>query len=658
MISYPKEENRADRVGEFFSLNGALAKSYEAYEFRDQQVRMASAVEKAFEKCRHLVVEAGTGVGKSFAYLIPAIYAAASQKCKVLISTYTITLQEQLINKDIPFLAEVLEIPFEACLAKGRNNFVCLRRLEYAMRKQQGLFDRSMTELLEISGWAKQTNEGSLSELDFMPSASVWNAVRSEHGNCRSRKCPHFNKCFYWRSRRRLESADIIVSNHAMMFSDLVLRRQGVSILPDYKYVVIDEAHNIEHVAEDHFGLQISNSRVSFLLNSLYNSKTKKGFLAKVKAPDALELVKVCARNCKLFFEQVERWYENDRGNGTTRPNFVADTLSESIKKLRFSLSDMAKNTLEEDEKFEICRYTDLLRGVETDLVDFLGQKAEGHVYWVETEKTSRKKISMISAPVNPAGDIKNCLFDEFESVILTSATLCCDGGLARGGFGFFAERVGLDEFEALKLGSPFDYENQVTIYIEPDMPEPNSEGFVEAAAEKIKKYVSMTSGKAFVLFTSYRMLNEAGAILSDWFEEKGIELLMQGSGLDRARLLARFKADTDSVLFGTDSFWQGVDVPGESLSNVIIIRLPFAVPSHPLVAGRIEQIRSSGQSPFFKYQLPSAIIKFKQGFGRLIRSKSDRGIVAVLDSRIVKKSYGREFLSAIDKCRIEIVHD
>jgi ATP-dependent DNA helicase DinG len=697
---------------EVFRPGGVISQSFAGYEERPEQLEMARAVRDALAGGRHLVVEAGTGVGKSFAYLIPAIdavcggagtvtnsEAADSQPGykrgakaktpngagKVLISTFTITLQEQLTGKDIPLLQRCTPQDFTAVLAKGRSNYVCKRRLEFALRGQKGLFDDFASKLQAINDWANQTKDGSLSDLSLAPEGQVWDAVKSEHGNCRGRKCPHYGGCFYWRARRRLENADIIVANHALLFSDLVLRQEGASILPDYRYVIIDEAHNIEHVAEEHFGIDISNHRVKFLLDGLYNPRTHKGLLAYANANKAIDIVGRITRQAGIFFKAVREWFGENKvqTNGRVHRNFVEDRITGYLKGLRAELAKRAKQTEDADEKFEFVRFADRCADLVQDLDCFLTQTKQDHVYWVEVNEGRRATVRLKSAPVNVGPDVKRCLFDEYESVIMTSATLSSgpapieraaapqssrqhrsfdERQLPRKAscgvrdFDFFAGRIGLEDFDVVKLGSPFDYARQVTIYIEKDLPNPNERAFLDAAAGKIKKYIRQTKGRAFVLFTSYEMLDAIAERIADWLHENDIELLQQGTGLDRSALLKHFKTDSGSCLFGTDSFWQGVDVPGVALSNVIIVRLPFAVPDKPLIAGRLEQIRQQGGNPFFDYQLPSAIIKFKQGFGRLIRSKTDTGIVVILDSRIINKAYGAKFLAAIPKCRMKII--
>ncbi|MBW8015444.1 MAG: helicase [Planctomycetes bacterium] len=658
MISFT-DDNSDFSVEGVIGEGGLISQSFDAFEVRAQQVEMAKAVDKAFDKGFHLAVEAGTGVGKSFAYLVSAI-AQVRKKRKVLISTYTINLQQQLINKDIPFLAEILPCEFTAELAKGRNNYLCKRRLKYALKKQKNLFDNLGDELEEISKWAKDSTDGSLSDIPVSPSSDAWDAVQSEHGNCLGRKCDSYNNCFYWNARRRLERADIIVANHAMMFSDLVLKEDSAGILPEYTYVVIDEAHNIEHVAESHFGINLSNYTISYLLRRLYSKRKKRGILAVKKAAEAISLCGEVEDASNEFFENVRAWYD-DKGsktNGKCQKGFVEDCLSEPIKALRLELSRLTKGSQEADDNSEITRYIDRCRAIEMDIKNFLEQGSADSIYWVEASGGRRKRTALRSAPLDVGPFVKRCLFDIYDSVVTTSATLSCDGPGVKSGFDFFASRIGLEDFQALRLGSPFDYENNVTMYVEANLPAPNCPEFEAAAAEAIKKYLIQSDGRAFVLFTSYKMLKNIASDLQYFLHENDMNLLCQGAGADRGRLLEQFKKDYRSVLFGTDSFWQGVDVPGESLSNVIIMRLPFAVPNHPLIEGRIDQIRSRGENPFFTYQLPTAIIKFKQGFGRLIRNKTDKGIVVVLDSRIVRKNYGRMFVNAVEKCKMEIVTD
>ncbi len=651
--------NNSFHIERYFHKDGLLSEHLPNFESRKEQLDMACAVNDAFENNNHLAVEAGTGVGKSFAYLVPVIHKAATAECKIIISTFTITLQEQLINKDIPALSKSLDMEFVAALAKGRANYLCLRRLNYALKQSRQLFIQIADELEQIMHWKDETSDGSVSDLPFVPSAPAWDAVKSEHGNCPARRCKHFQRCFYRRAKRDLETADIIIANHALLFSDLVLKESGYSLLPEYNYVVIDEAHNIETVAQDHFGIDISNRRVSYLLDKLYNNRTKKGLLAFNKQADkAVELIGAVRSASKKFFKNARLWYEEhiEENGGRCHKNFIEDNISGQLKLLRTQLAKLAKLTDDADEKLEINRYVNIAAELLLDLQAFLSQQNADYVYWIELSTKRTVTVRLKSAPLNVGPDVKRTLFDMYNSVVMTSATLSTDGSGRKEGFNFFAHRIGLENFKAVLLGSPYDYAKQVTMYIERNLPEPNDYNFLEQAAEAIKKYTLQTQGRAFVLFTSYNMLNKMAENLQGFFADKDIDLLCQGKKHDRSTMIKRFKSHDRCVLFGTDSFWQGVDVPGQALSNVIIAKLPFAVPSHPLIAGRVEQIKEKGGNPFFDYQLPWAVIKFKQGFGRLIRSKTDTGIVVVLDSRIASKRYGQNFLSAIDKCRIEFV--
>jgi ATP-dependent DNA helicase DinG len=652
------EQNGLD-ADALLGTEGRAAQQWPGFESRPQQLEMARYAQKAFREKFHLAVEAGTGVGKSFAYLSAAIDIALRKAGRVVLSTYTINLQQQLIQKDIPFLEALIDEGFVTRLAKGRGHYLCRRRLDYAKQRQQSLFDDAGIELISIAEWAAHTEDGSLSDLPELPSPEVWQAVQSEHGNCKGRKCIHYARCFYWRARRQLEAADIIVANHAILFSDLALKGEGVGILPEYNYVVLDEAHTIEHVAEEHFGIHISQYTISSLLDNLYHTRRRRGILAYLQedAQEAREGVRRCRTAQQVFFAQVQAWFAHagEESGGQCEPGFVDDNLSSPLKELRLSLSRLTKTLKNEEDKFELGRFADRLGELEADLRIFLQQTRKDCVYWIEAENGKRRRVTLRAAPLDVSPYLRERLFETHDSVILTSATLSC-GASDKAGFAFFAERIGLDTFEALQLGSPFDYARQVKLYIEADMPDPNAPDFIERAGEAIKKYLLKSGGRAFVLFTSYSMLQRMTEQLEEWIEEQALELLTQGSGMDRGKMLTVFKQTARCVLFGTDSFWQGVDVPGDALSNVIIVRLPFAVPSHPLIQGRIALMRQKGQNPFMDYQLPMAIIKFKQGFGRLIRSKSDTGMVVVLDSRIVQKPYGRQFLAAIPKCQTEIV--
>ena len=634
--------------------DGAIARRLPRYESRGEQLLMASAVARAIEEKHHLMVEAGTGVGKSFAYLVPAILAAVEQKRKVVVSTHTISLQEQLLDKDLPFLRAVMPQEFTAVLVKGRSNYVSLRRLEAAAVRATATFAREeeFDQLSALKMWAMTTTDGSRSDLDFKPLPSVWDAVASENGNCLGRKCPRYKDCFYFKARRRMWTANILVVNHALFMTDLAIRAAGASLLPEYDVAIFDEAHTLESVAGEHLGLRVTSGQFDYLLNKLYNDRTRKGLLSYHKLDDAVrhvQQVRVVARD---LFDDMVVWRTSEGGsNGRMRrPVAWPDTVCEELKKLATSIGQGADRIKGEEQRVELVSAQDRCTALAASLDAWQKQSQDDSVYWVEATEGARPRVNLACAPLDVGPVLRRDLFGRVDTCVLTSATLAV-GTPPR--FDFFKTRLGLTRCETLQLGSPFDYPRQVTIHLPRNLPDPSeqSAAYESRAIGAIRHYLEKTHGKAFVLFTSYRMLEAAARALTPWLAARNIALFAQSDGMPRSKMVEAFKSDVDSVIFGADSFWQGVDVPGEALSNVIIVRLPFSVPSHPLLEARLEDIRRRGGNPFMEYQVPEAVIKLKQGFGRLIRSKSDRGIVAILDPRVHTKPYGRTFLNSLPAC-------
>ena len=633
---------------------GIISRRLPHYEDRPEQLQMAKRVEQVLRDGRHLLVEAGTGVGKSFAYLVPAILRAAETGEKVVIATHTIALQDQLLGKDIPFLSGILPAEFSVVVAKGRRNYLCRRRLLATATEEKALFEfrTDIDELNRIRKWAEETEDGTIQSLGFTPRDEVWSKVSAEVGACMGRRCPMKSTCHFQIARRRLMNANVVIANHSLLFSDLALRREGATLLPEYQILILDEAHEIESVAADHLGLRITGGGVNYLLRSL-GSKGGKGLLAAVKASDAtmaaFERTKAAADR---FFEAVREWTVT-RAPSNLRVNaagIVREDLSDELGRLSLELKREEEGTKNADLAIELAARGTQASGIAESIRAFLDQSLEGQVYWVESEDEGRR-IGLHSAPVRVGDDLNELLFGQVRSIILTSATLTIGRDAS---FAFLRGRLGLFDAEEEALGSPFDYTRQARIYLPRTMPDPRGgEGYEEAVGREVVQAIYRTDGRAFVLFTSYKMLDQVYGRVVDEVEGRGYRLLRQGGGLSRTRLLEIFSDDVTSVLFGTDSFWQGVDVPGEALSHVVITKLPFDVPDRPLVQARTREIDANGGNSFMEYSLPRAVLKLKQGFGRLIRNREDRGAVTILDPRVVTKRYGRIFLESLPKCEV-----
>ena len=693
-----------------FGQKGPIARKLKNYEHRPQQIDMLHAVSQAINEDKIALVEAGTGTGKTLAYLLPSIVYALNNKARVVVSTNTINLQEQLIDKDLPFLQSVLDKKFTAALVKGRSNYACRRKLAEA-DMDLNLFseDDDKNELQAILDWARSSKDGSKSDLNIVPRYNVWEKVQSESDTSLKTQCPFYDKCFFYSARRRAATADILVANHHLLFSDLAVRAlMGASenaILPAYDRIVFDEAHNIEEVATNYFGIRVTSIGLLRLLSKLYRQKKtqEKGLLIYLSSrlvtfarglPHAdflaaqeriQEFAIPAVRRLQASLEEVILiLYDTARGSAVENGTYAEVKLRLTQPVLDRSdwpatVVPAVTNLVLEIRKFtaELSRFVDRIQA----LLDRLGPTAAAmtidlkaqldrlelaatniehvlltsdstNVRWLEVKMGYKetKIVRLLSSPLDVAPILEETVYKRFKSITLTSATLTVENK-----FDYFMKRLGLDRVDTerllrLRLSAPFDYERQALLAIPTDLPFPNHPLFAEQVTEMTHQALRRSRGRAFILFTAYSLLRKLHTALRGRIEADGYMVLCQGEE-NRGRLLKRFRDDVSSVLFATDSFWEGVDVHGQALELVVITKLPFRVPSEPIIEARIEEIERRGGNAFMEYTVPQAAIKFKQGFGRLIRRKTDRGAILILDKRLVEKPYGRVFLNSLPAC-------
>jgi len=641
---------RLPSLFQFFGPGGLLARTHPAYEFRRGQLQMAEAVEQALQGRRHLIVEAGTGTGKTLAYLLPVIRSGK----RVIISTGTKTLQEQLFFKDIPFLKEHLG-ELRVCYMKGRGNYLCRKKL-YDLTSQpvlNGLEEISHFHI--ISEWEKTTETGDRAELADLPESShLWPKLDARTDRCIGSECQQFDRCFITEMRRRAAESDIIIVNHHLFCADLAIksaadRAPDAGVLPDAAIVVFDEAHELEDVAADYFGVTVSNLKVEDLLRDVENTLRR----ADIPVADVLQASATVRQHSQLFFALIPPG--EGRFAFENRAEFLEENgeeylgLQNSLLHLYTELQAIPKKP---DEVHALARRVDELK---VQLGFILEEQQRNTVFWIErrgdfhSSRTSEARgrrggqhnVFLQATPITVSDILRNVLFEHLESAVLTSATLAVAGG-----FEYMRNRLGMQHARELVVPSHFDYESQALLYVPPDLPDPRDPRFVEQASQRVRRLLEITQGRAFCLFTSYALMHQ---LYESLLGELGFPMLLQGNAPKNA-LLEEFRMTPNAVLFATSSFWQGVDVQGEQLSCVIIDKLPFAVPNDPVVAARVKAIDEDGGNAFYEYQVPSAVISLKQGFGRLIRSLHDRGLLCLLDNRILKKQYGKIFLNSLPK--------
>jgi len=629
-----------------------LPAKFKNFESRPQQTKMIEAVRNSLVSKRHLLVEAGTGVGKSLAYLLPLIKWTNDGGKKAVISTYTKTLQRQLVRKDLPGLKSILGVDFKFAICVGSQNYLCLRRLNQA--GQCGLFESEAEKkgLSEISEWSKLSKTGLRSDFKYIIAGAVWSKICRESDLCLGKKCLFRKECFYAKARLETYKAHILVTNHHLFFSHIA---SGGNVLPRFDTVIFDEAHTLEDVATGYLGQTVSNFQIKYFCDSLFNPESGKGFLRGIKGvpKKKVELSREKldeVRNLSLlFFSGVESKFGTLSGTIRIREKgLIANYLEEPLSNLTFSLKEILTFARNDEDKIEIKAFISRARLFSATLDTILYMRQKEYVYWVEILNRPRGiKYTFFAAPINIADEFKTKILDDIKPVMLTSATISVGGS-----FEFIKKNLGMGkDSDSLILDSSFDYRKNTLLYLSDNLPDPSSgyDLYEQKAVEEIKKIISFMQGRTFVLFTSFKMMDRTYATLKK--ELDGMRILRQGDA-GRYQLLQHFKRAPNAVLLGTATFWQGIDVPGRALECVILSKLPFSVPDEPIAEAKMEQLVSENRNPFTDYQMPRAVIMFRQGFGRLIRTEKDRGMVAVIDPRIKTRAYGKTFLSALPECK------